>query len=309
MSEFDEPGKSAAGEPGQTAVGEFGGPRNGGVGEWVKSERQVERERVRRSHARRSASIATVSTIVFIVLVVSIVTNSPGWPRVQDKFFNLDEFVKALPDVLRGFLLNIKIFLIAEPLILVVGLLVALARGIKKPAFFPIRALATLYTDVFRGVPTILVIYLIGFGLPALQLQGIPTDLVTLGVIALTLSYGAYVAEVFRSGIESIHPSQVAAARSLGLGHIKTMRFVVLPQATRRVVPPLLNDFVSLQKDTALVATIGPLEALRQAQIHVASTFNYTAYLVAALLFILLTIPLARFTDHLAARTRRRRGA
>ncbi|GAA3542123.1 amino acid ABC transporter permease [Nonomuraea rosea] len=277
--------------------------------EWVKSGRQLEREQVRRSRARRSASIATASTIVFIVLAAWVVASSPGWPRVRATFFDGGHFAASLPDVLSGFLLNIKIFLIAEPLILVVGLLVALARGIKRPAFFPIRALATLYTDVFRGVPTILVIYLVGFGLPALRLQGIPNDLVTLGVIALTLSYGAYVAEVFRSGIESIHPSQVAAARSLGLSHGKTMRFVVLPQATRRVVPPLLNDFISLQKDTALVATIGPLEALRQAQIYAASTFNFTSYLVAALLFILLTIPLARFTDHLAARTRRRRGA
>ncbi|MEV0389917.1 amino acid ABC transporter permease [Nonomuraea sp. NPDC050643] len=279
------------------------------MSEWVKSERQVERERIRRSRARRSASIATASTIVFIVLVAWIVTGSPGWPRVKETFFDYDHFVAALPDVLSGFLINIKIFLIAEPLILIVGLLVALSRGIRSPAFFPIRALATLYTDIFRGVPTLLVIYLIGFGLPALRLQGVPSDVVTLGIIALTLSYGAYVAEVFRSGIESVHPSQVAAARSLGLSHLKTMRFVVLPQATRRVVPPLLNDFVSLQKDTALVATIGPLDALRQAQIHAADTFNYTSYLAAALLFILLTIPLARFTDHLAARTRRRRGA
>ncbi|WP_188189045.1 amino acid ABC transporter permease [Nonomuraea sp. SYSU D8015] len=279
------------------------------MSEWVKSERQAERERIRRSHARRSASIATASTVVFIVLVVSVVTNAPGWPRVQEKFFSWKHFADAMPDVASGFLLNIKIFLIAEVLILIVGLLVALARSIRTPAFFPIRALATLYTDIFRGVPTILVIYLIGFGLPALRLQGIPSDLVTLGIIALTLSYGAYVAEVFRSGIESIHPSQVAAARSLGLSHGKTMRFVVLPQATRRVVVPLLNDFISLQKDTALVATLGPLEALRQAQIHVTKTFNYTPYLAAALLFILLTIPQARFTDHLAARTRRRRGA
>ncbi|MEO3873185.1 amino acid ABC transporter permease [Nonomuraea sp. B12E4] len=275
----------------------------------VKSERQLRREKVRRSHARRSTSIATASTVVFIVLVGWLLTSSPGWPRVRETFFNAEQFVAALPDVLSGFLLNIKIFLIAEPLILIVGLLVALARGIRTPAFFPIRALATLYTDIFRGVPTILVIYLIGFGLPALRLQGIPSDLATLGIIALTLSYGAYVAEVFRSGIESIHPSQVAAARSLGLSHGRTMRFVVLPQATRRVVPPLLNDFVSLQKDTALVATIGPLDTLRQAQIHAASTFNYTPYLASALLFILLTIPMARLTDHLAARTRRRRGA
>ncbi|MEU1386886.1 MULTISPECIES: amino acid ABC transporter permease [unclassified Nonomuraea] len=279
------------------------------MSEHVPSQRQLERERVRRSRARRSASIATASTIVFIVLVAVLATNSPGWPRVRESFFSPEWFIKALPEVLEGFLLNIKIFLIAEPLILIVGLLVALARGITAPAFFPIRALATLYTDVFRGVPTLLVIFLVGFGLPALRLQGIPTDLATLGVIALTLSYGAYVAEVFRSGIESVHPSQVAAARSLGLSHVKAMRFVVLPQATRRVVPPLLNDFVSLQKDTALVATIGPLEALRQAQIIALSKFNYTPYLVASLVFILLTIPMARFTDYLAARTRRRRGA
>ncbi|NUW44588.1 amino acid ABC transporter permease [Nonomuraea rhodomycinica] len=276
---------------------------------WVKSERQVERERVRRARARRSASIATASTVVFVVLVVWVVTSSPGWPRVQDTFFNPEHFARALPDVLSGFWLNVKIFLFAEPLILLVGLAVALVRSTRTAALFPVRALATLYVDTFRGVPTLLVIYLVGFGLPALRLQGIPTDLTTLGVIALTLSYGAYVAEVFRSGIDSVHPSQVAAARSLGLSHGKTMRFVVLPQATRRVVPPLLNDFISLQKDTALVSTLGVLEALRQAQIYASGKFNYTAYLVAALLFILLTIPMARFTDYLAERTRRRRGA
>ncbi|MEV0197979.1 amino acid ABC transporter permease [Nonomuraea sp. NPDC050691] len=276
---------------------------------WVKSERQVERERVRRARARRSASIATASTVVFVVLAVWVVTQSPGWPRVQDTFFNPEHFARALPDVVSGFWLNVKIFLFAEPLILLVGLLVALVRSTRTAALFPVRALATLYVDTFRGVPTLLVIYMVGFGLPALRLQGIPTDLTTLGVIALTLSYGAYVAEVFRSGIESVHPSQVAAARSLGLSHGKTMRFVVLPQATRRVVPPLLNDFISLQKDTALVSTLGVLEALRQAQIYASGKFNYTAYLVAALLFILLTIPMARFTDYLAERTRRRRGA
>ncbi|WP_440070660.1 amino acid ABC transporter permease [Streptosporangium sp. OZ121] len=275
---------------------------------WAKSERQLERERLRRRSSIRSGSVATVSTILVIVLLLWLFATSPGWPRVRETFFDLDQFTEALPDVLSGFLLNIKIFLIAEPLILVVGMLVALARNLTAPVFFPLRALAVIYTDVFRGVPTILVIYLVGFGLPALGLQGTPTDLATLGIIALTLSYGAYVAEVFRAGIESVHPSQRAAARSLGLSHGQTMRHVVVPQAVRRVVPPLLNDFVSLQKDTALVATIGPLEALRQAQIHVASTFNYTPYLAAALLFILLTIPMARFTDYLAARSQRRRG-
>ncbi|MFI6509764.1 amino acid ABC transporter permease [Streptosporangium sp. NPDC050855] len=274
---------------------------------WTKSDRQIERERLRRRSSLRSGSVATVSTVLVIVLLAWLFTTSPGWPRVRETFFDSGQFLEALPDVLSGFLLNIKIFLIAEPLILVVGLLVALIRNLQAPVFFPLRALAVLYTDIFRGIPTILIIYLVGFGLPALDLQGTPTDLATLGIIALTLSYGAYVAEVFRAGIESVHPSQRAAARSLGLSHGQTMRYVVVPQAARRVVPPLLNDFVSLQKDTALVATIGPLEALRQAQIHAASTFNYTPYLVAALLFILLTIPMARFTDYLAARSQRRR--
>ncbi|GII97132.1 amino acid ABC transporter permease [Sinosporangium siamense] len=278
------------------------------TGAWVKSEQQVRREATRRKRALRSGSLATASTVVFLVLILWGVTASPGWPRVQETFFNPEAFVRALPDVLDGFLLNIKIFLIAEPLILLVGLLVAMVRSLKSPIFFPLRALAIAYVDIFRGVPTILVIYLVGFGLPALELQGVPTDLATLGIIALTLSYGAYVAEVFRAGIESVHPSQRSAARSLGLTHGQSMRYVVLPQAVRRVVPPLLNDFVSLQKDTALVATIGPLEALRQAQIHASGTFNYTPYLVAALLFILLTIPMARFTDYLAIRSQRRRG-
>ncbi|MFI6483285.1 amino acid ABC transporter permease [Nonomuraea sp. NPDC050663] len=276
---------------------------------YVKSERQAEREKIRKSRTLRSASTATISTIIFLVLVVYVVTNAPGWQRVEETFFSWENFTKALPDVAEGFLINIKIFLIAEPLILIVGLLVALVRGLKSPVFFPLRALAIAYTDLFRGIPTLLLVLLIGFGLPALNLQGTPNDPVTLGIIALTLSYGAYVAEVFRSGIESVHPSQVAAARSLGLPYGKTMRFVVLPQAVRRVIPPLLNDFVALQKETSLVATIGVVEAVRQAQIHVAKTFNYTPYLVAALLFVLLTIPMARFTDYLAARSQRRRGA
>ncbi|GAT69172.1 amino acid ABC transporter permease [Planomonospora sp. ID91781] len=276
---------------------------------WVKSERQVQRERVRRNRAVRSGTVATVSTIAFLGVLAAVVTGSPGWPRVRETFFDAEAFARAWPDVLAGFWTNVQIFLIAEPIILVLGLLVALARNLRAPAFFPLRALAVAYTDVFRGVPTILVILLVGFGIPALGLQGAPTDEITLGVVALTLSYGAYVAEVFRAGIDSVHPSQRAAARSLGLSHGQTMRHVVLPQAWRRVVPPLLNDFVSLQKDTALVSTIGVVEALRQAQIYAASTFNYTPTLVAALLFIALTIPMARLTDHLAARSQRRRGA
>ncbi|WP_310739359.1 amino acid ABC transporter permease [Microbispora sp. H10830] len=284
-----------------------GMPEDAGSPVWVKSERQLRREAELRGRARRSTSVATASTIVVVVALVVVITTSPGWPRVQETFFSPEAFVKAIPDVLRGFLLNIQIFLIAEVFILVLGLLVALVRGLRSPVFFPLRALAVLYTDVFRGIPTILLIYLVGFGIPALQLQGAPSDPVTLGIIALVLSYGAYVAEVFRAGIESVHPSQRAAARSLALSQGQTMRYVVLPQAVRRVVPPLLNDFTSLQKDTALVTVLGPLEALRQASIHAQYDFNYTPYVAAALLFIALTVPMARFTDHLAARAARRR--
>ncbi|MEU9838046.1 amino acid ABC transporter permease [Actinomadura sp. NPDC048032] len=279
----------------------------GGQTAWVKSERQRERERRRRRADVRSGSVAAASTVLCAAVVVVVVVGSPGWPRVHETFFNWGEFTGAFPDVLRGFWLNVRIFLIAEVAILVLGLLVALARGLRTPLLFPVRALAVAYTDVFRGIPTILLVYLVGFGLPALRLQGVPESPAVLGGFALVLSYGAYVAEVFRAGIDSIHPSQRAAARSLGLSKAQSLRYVVLPQAVRRVVPPLLNDFASLQKDTALVAVLGPLEALRQAQIHSADTFNYTPYLATAVLFIALTVPMARFTDHLAARAERRR--
>jgi polar amino acid transport system permease protein len=172
--------------------------------------------------------------------------------------------------------------------------------------FFPFRALAVVYVDLFRGIPTILVIYILGFGVPALQIEGVPISPLFWGAVALVVVYSAYVAEVYRAGIESVHPSQSAAARSLGLTHGQTLRYVVVPQAVRRVIPPLLNDFIGLQKDTALVALLGVVEAFRQSQIEVAATFNYTPYLATALLFVVITIPLARFTDWLVARDRRR---
>jgi len=202
---------------------------------------------------------------------------------------------------------NIKIFLIAEVFILIIGLTIAILRSLPGPVFFPVRLLMIVYTDFFRGVPTILVIYLFGFGVPALAISGVPRSEFVWGIVALTLVYSAYVSEVYRAGIESVHPSQEAAARSLGLSKTKAMRFVVLPQAVRRVVPPLLNDFIGLQKDTALVALIGPVEAFRQSQIEVAANFDYTPYFATALLFVALTIPMARFTDWLVAREQRRR--
>ncbi len=262
-----------------------------------------------RGGGTRGVVIALASSAVVAAVVVIAIVNSAGWPAVRKAFFNRQIFVDSFPEIARAFLVNIKIFLIAEALILVVALLIALLRGLPGPVFFPFRAIAVMYTDLFRGVPTILVIYILGFGAPALQLSGVPTSPMFWGIVALVLVYSAYVAEVYRAGIESVHWSQEAAARSLGLSRPQALRFVIVPQAVRRVIPPLLNDFIGLQKDSALVALIGPVEAFRQSQIDVAATFNYTPYLATALLFVLLTIPMARFTDWLVARDRRRQAA
>jgi polar amino acid transport system permease protein len=232
--------------------------------------------------------------------------NAPGWPEVRKSFFDGDIFAESLRDITPKLLVNVRMFLIAEVFILVLGLAIALLRSLPGPVFFPVRLMSIAYTDFFRGVPTVLVIYLFGFGVPTLDISGVPRSEFFWGIVALVLVYSAYVSEVYRAGIESIHPSQEAAARSLGLSRTKALRFVVVPQAVRRVVPPLLNDFIGLQKDTALVALIGPVEAFRQSQIEVAGSFNYTPYLATALLFLLLTIPLARLTDWLVARDRRR---
>lgn len=227
--------------------------------------------------------------------------------RVLQQFFDPEVFVEALPVVGRGFLTNLSLMLVAEVCVLVWALVLALLRGLPGPAAAPLRWFAIGYIDFFRGLPALVVIILVGFGLPQTDLP--PFDVLTLyqlAVVALTLVYGAYVAEVYRAGIESIHPSQVAASRSLGLSAGKTMRFVVLPQAVRRVVPPLLNDFIGLQKDTALVAVIGVIEGLRRAQILAGGRFNATPYVVIALYYVALTIPLARLTDYLLQREQRR---
>jgi polar amino acid transport system permease protein len=230
--------------------------------------------------------------------------------QVLHAFFNPHSFTLALPDVWAGFQVNVRMMFIAEALVLVFALMVAIVRGLPGRGAKPLRALAILYTDFFRGTPLILVAFVVGFGLPALNVKGLSSrSNFTYGVIALTLVYTAYVTEVYRAGIESVHPSQRMAARSLGLSYWQSMRYVVIPQAVRRVVPPLLNDFIGLQKDTALVGTLGAIEAFQQSQIDANATFNYTAYLAAAVLFVAITIPLARFTDWLVARDRRRRRA
>jgi polar amino acid transport system permease protein len=257
----------------------------------------------------RSATVATVATVVVLGLLALLLTTSPGWPRVKESFFSWEHAEAALPAVLDGFAKNIASFMIAEPLILLIGMLVAVVRSTTSAALFPLRLLAVVYTDIFRGVPTLLIVLLCGLGLPALQLQGVPTDTFWLGTFALVLSYGAYVAEVFRAGIDSIHPSQIASADALGLSHGQAMRHVVLPQATRRVVPPLLNDFVSLQKDTALLSSVFVFEAVFTAQDYGLYNFNYTPFVVVAVLFVALTIPLARFTDWLGRRMMRRERA
>ena len=253
--------------------------------------------------------VATASTIVVFGALAYLVVNSPGWSRVQQTFFNPERFADSFPDIAAALLVNVRMFLTAEILILILALTLAVMRSLPGPVFFPFRLMAVAYIDLFRGVPGILVIFLLGFGIPGLRLPGVTTDAFVWGLVALVLVWSAYVAEVYRAGIEAVHPSQEAAARSLGLSQGQSMRYVVLPQAVRRVIPPLLNDFIGLQKDTALVSFIGVIEVFRRTQIEAGGSFNFTPYLVCGLLFLAMTIPLARFVDWLAARDRRRQFA
>jgi polar amino acid transport system permease protein len=271
------------------------------------TDRRAVREAARRRRAQRGAAISALSTVVVLGALATLILTSKGWPNVRDTFFSWSAFKDSFPGVLEGFWLDIRIFVIVEVVVLVLGMVVALVRVSRSPALFPVRLIAATYTDIFRGIPTILCVYLIGFGVPALELSGLPTDPVVLGGAALALSYSAYVAEVYRSGIDSIHPGQRSAALALGLTPGQSTRYVVLPQAVRRVVPPLLNDFISLQKDVALVSILGPLEAFRVAQIDASSTFNYTPLVAAAMLYLCVTIPLARIVDRMQARDLLRR--
>jgi polar amino acid transport system permease protein len=261
--------------------------------------------RVDRS-ALQSTLVALVSTVVFFGAVGWIVVHAPGWPAVQRSFLDGTVWAQSVPDIVPAFLVNVQLFCIAEVLILALALLLAVLRSLPGPVFFPLRLLATIYTDFFRAVPGVLIIYLLGFGIPGLQIQGVPNSPFFYAVVALTLVYSAYVSEVYRAGIQSVHPSQEAAARSLGLTQLQALRFVVLPQAVRRVIPPLLNDFIGLQKDTVLVSYIGVVEIFRQSQIDEAAAFNFTPYIVTALVFLVVTVPMARFVDVLIARDRRR---
>jgi len=255
---------------------------------------------------RRSGLIAGTSTAIVVALLIIFIPRTPGWYKVRRSFFNGEVFADTFPGLLSAFVKDIQIFAWCAPCIVILGMILAVCRSVRTPALFPLRLFAAAYTDIFRGVPVILTILLIGFGVPGLGMSRPWNSPYLWGSVALVLAYSSYVAEVFRAGIESVHESQRAAARSLGLSSGQTMRFVVLPQAVRRVVPPLMNDFISLQKDVALVSLIGPIEILRQAGIDKSKYANFTPYVGAAIIFLLLTIPETRFVDHLMTRERRR---
>ena len=264
---------------------------------WSPSSRELDRRALRRKLNRKQSLIAAVSSVLVLGTLTIILITSPGWEVVKTTFFDIEYGKEVFPTVLKGLWINLQLTFFGGIAIGIIAMGLALLRTTKSPALTPFRFLATAYVDIFRGAPLILIILLVGFGVPALRLQGISSNVIVLGTIAVVLTYSAYVAEVIRSGILSIHPSQRAAARSLGLTSGQTMRFVVLPQALRRVVPPLLNDFVSLLKDTGLVSILGVTDAVRAAQINASRTFNYTPYVVAAILFLLITIPMTRYTD------------
>lgn len=268
------------------------------------SDIELGRRAFRRRQSVRSVLIGMLSTVVFGVAVWLFVVNTPGWARVQDSFFDPETAWAALPRVWAGFLVNLRILAFAVVGVAIVGTLVAFLRTLRGAVFFPVRVLAAAYTDLFRGIPLIIVIFLIGFGIPGLVQVRI--DPVVLGTIALVVTYSAYVSEVIRAGFEGVHPSQRLAARALGLSHARTMRLVVLPQALRRQAPALMNDFVAMQKDVGLVSILGVVDAVRGAQIETAKFADFTPYIVAAVLFVALAIPTIRLADAITARLRRR---
>jgi len=268
---------------------------------------RLQREDARRRVSRQSTLVALISTVVIASVLVIVVTGAPGFKLVQQSFFSWHYAVSAFPHVLSGLWLNLRVMVIAEIFVLILGLLIALARTSHSPVLYPIRLIATIYTDIFRGLPLLLVLFLVGLGIPGLQISWITNSAVVLGTTSLVLTYSAYVAEVIRAGIEAVNPAQRMAGRALGLTQSQTQRFVVLPQALRKVAPPLLNDLVSLQKDSGLISVLGAIDAIRSAGIETAQSFNFTPYVVAGALFVALTIPLTRFTDWLTRKQDRAR--
>ncbi|RUQ87899.1 amino acid ABC transporter permease [Labedella gwakjiensis] len=273
--------------------------------EWSPSDLELERRAFRARASRRSVLLALLSTVVFAALVAAFVIGTPGWRSVQQTFFDPEVLVSAWPRVIEGLWLNIRVLVVASIGVAVVGTLLASVRTLRGPLFFPLRFLAAAYTDVFRGMPLLIVLYLVGFGIPGLDLfPRMPMEF--WGTVALVLTYSAYVSEVLRAGIEAVHPSQRLAARGLGLGYVASLRLVILPQALRKVTPALMNDFVSMQKDVGLISVLGAVDAVRAAQIETSASYNFTPYVLAGLLFVALAFPTIRLTDWVTARQRRR---
>ena len=287
----------------QGAVSDDGGRASAFSKTWEPSELEISRRKVRKKQNQRKTLIAVFSTVVVLGTLVTLLVTSPGWRSLTDTFFAWAYGVEVLPKIILGFSTNVLLTIIASTCVAIFGMIIALTRTSRSPALLPFRILATAYVDIFRGIPMLLVILLVGFGIPALRINGLTNNVLILGTAAVVITYSAYVAEVLRSGILTVHPSQRAAARSLGLSHFQTLRFVVLPQALRRVTPPLLNDLVSLIKDTGLVSILGVTDAIRAAQIASSRSFNYTPYVMAAIIFLLITIPLTRFTDRTIRRS------
>jgi polar amino acid transport system permease protein len=288
---------------GQGAVSDDGGRASVFSNTWEPSALEISRRKVRKKQNQRNTLIAIFSTVVVLGTLITLLVTSPGFKSLTDTFFAWAYGVEVLPKIILGFSTNVLLTIIASTCVAIFGMIIALTRTSRSPALLPFRILATAYVDIFRGIPMLLVILLVGFGIPALRINGLTNNVLILGTAAVVITYSAYVAEVLRSGILTVHPSQRAAARSLGLSHFQTLRFVVLPQALRRVTPPLLNDLVSLIKDTGLVSILGVTDAIRAAQIASSRSFNYTPYVMAAIVFLLITIPLTRFTDRTIRRS------
>ncbi|GAA1155374.1 amino acid ABC transporter permease [Microbacterium oxydans] len=276
--------------------------------QWQPSELELSRRALRRRATTRSVLIAFGSSLALAVVLIVVVVNTPGWAIVSQTFFDPQVALESIGPIFQGLLVNLLVLVIAVVCVAILGTLLATLRSLRGPVFFPLRALAAAYTDFFRGIPLLIVLYLVGFGIPAL---GIFPRMPAMfwGTIALVLTYSAYVAEVLRAGMEAVHPSQRIAARSLGLTHGQTLRIVVIPQGVRKVVPALMNDFVSMQKDVGLISVLGAVDAVRAAQLMVAETYNFTPYVVAGLMFIVLSWPMIRLTDVVTARLNKREQA
>ena len=277
--------------------------------QWQPSGQEQRRREYRRKAARKYGLIASLSSFIVLGGLTLVLVTSPGFKTLSDTFFNWAYGAQVLPKVLLGFMTNAMLTVIAGTSVAILGLGIALLRTSRSPALTPFRFLATIYVDLFRGIPMILVILLVGFGIPALRIPGLTNNVLILGTLAVIITYTAYVAEVLRSGILTVHPSQRAGARSLGLSQFQSLRHVVLPQALKRVTPPLLNDLIALIKDTGLVSILGVTDAVRAAQIASSRSFNYTPYVIAAIVFLLVTIPLTRFTDRAMRRSIERQNA